>query len=191
MTGMSGSGRTPDEAKLESIFRRHYSAVAGYVRRRAAPQLADDVVAETFLVAWRRLDDVPNNALPWLLRVARNVLATQQRSATRRGSLLAKLRDREKHADSRDSGGGPDVARALSELSERDREAITLIAWDGLSPAEAAAVLGLAPASFRVRLHRARERLRAKLEPPTQLRFNASEPVPGNEIPLIKGGLRG
>ena len=137
------------EARLESIFRRYYHAVAAYVRRRGEPELVDDVVAETFLVAWRRLDDIPDDALPWLLGVARKTLATQRRSATRRRFLLARLEDKQHHPDASDTGEPLGVADALAQLSEKDREAITLIAWDGLSPREAAAALGQSPVSFR------------------------------------------
>ena len=76
---------------MEALFQRHYRDVATYVRRRAKPDLVEDVVAETFLVAWRRLDEVPVDARPWLLGVARKTLATQRRSGARQRSLLTKL----------------------------------------------------------------------------------------------------
>src|SRR4029450_2647016 len=65
------------------MFRECYPVVRAYARRRAAPDAAQDVVADTFLVAWRRLEDVPEDALPWLYGVARRVLANQRRSAAR------------------------------------------------------------------------------------------------------------
>ena len=152
--------------RFEELFRRHHPAVTAYARRRAAGDAADDVVASTFRVAWRRLDEVPAEALPWLLAVARNVIATQDRGSRRLGALRRRLG----HAR---SGTAPPpavheaaglVTAALARLPESDREAITLIAWDGLRPAEAAAVLGQTPTAFRVRLHRARCRLRRELE---------------------------
>lgn len=152
-----------DEARLEALFRAHYRDVAAYVRRRAEPDLVEDVVAETFLVAWRRLDQVPGDARPWLLGVARKTLATQRRSTARRHSLLTKLEGAQGRSD-REQPGELSVAEALGRLSEKDREAITLVAWEGLSPNEAALVLGQSSVAFRVRLHRAKRRLRERLE---------------------------
>jgi RNA polymerase sigma-70 factor, ECF subfamily len=156
-----------DAERLEALFRLHYTAVAAYARRRAPDHAADDIVAATFLVAWRRLDEVPAESLPWLLAVARNVIATQQRGSRRRGALRVRLEQTGGTA----SGDPPAVeepagrvAAALGRLPAGDREAITLIAWDGLRPAEAAAVLGQSPATFRVRLHRAKRRLRKELD---------------------------
>lgn len=151
-------------ARFEELFRRQYPAVSAYARRRIPSHMADDVVASTFLVAWRRLDEVPADSLPWLLAVARNVIATQQRGSRRLGALRHRL----EHADvtpqpAEDEPAGR-VAAALGRLPENDREALTLIAWDGLQPSEAATVLGQSPATFRVRLHRARNRLRRELE---------------------------
>jgi RNA polymerase sigma-70 factor (ECF subfamily) len=149
--------------RLEALFRQHHQAVSAYARRRVSADAADDVVANTFVVAWRRLDDVPEDALPWLLAVARNVIATQRRGSMRRGALHARLQGAEPRGEAAAESGGH-VAAALARLAERDREAITLIAWDGLRPAEAAAVLGQSAATFRVRLHRARRRLRRELD---------------------------
>ena len=153
-----------DELRLEALFRRHYRDVAAYVRRRAEPDLVEDVVAETFLVAWRRLDEVPLAARPWLLGVARKTLATQRRSLARRRSLLRRLEAVEPAAESTDPSSDLGVADALMRLSENDREAITLVAWEGLTPNEAALVVGQSQVAFRVRLHRAKRRLRQRLE---------------------------
>lgn len=152
--------------RFESLFREHHRAVLAYVRRRAAPEVVDDIVSETFLVAWRRLERVGEPPLPWLLTVARNVAGTERRGATRRRRLWAKARSGYVEAQEPaepDLGGGP-VLAALERLSERDREALTLVAWDGLTPAQAATVLGESSARFRQRLHRAGRRLRAQLE---------------------------
>jgi RNA polymerase sigma factor (sigma-70 family) len=180
--------RTGPEARLETLFRRHYVDVARYVRRRAEPDFVEDVVAETFLVAWRRLDDIPAEARPWLLGVARRTLATQRRSATRRRSLVAKLDEtarRPVHAE--DSLTDAGISEALAHLSEKDREAITLVAWDGLNAREAAVVLGQSPVSFRVRLHRAKRRLRQRLEAVTPSQPSA---LVATEIVLTRGGLK-
>lgn len=157
--------RAAAEARLEMLFRRHHRDVAAYVRRRAGPDLIDDVVAETFLVAWRRLGEVPAEARPWLLGVARKALATQRRSASRRLSLATKLQESPRTIEPVEPANKTSLTDALAHLTEGDREAITLIAWEGLTPREAAAALGQPPVAFRVRLHRAKRRLRRLLEP--------------------------
>ncbi len=93
---MAGPGNAHDRharaaERFEQLFRSHHRAVAAHARRRAPGDTSDDVVASTFLVAWRRLDEVPADSLPWLLAVARNVIATQQRGSRRRGALRLRL----------------------------------------------------------------------------------------------------
>jgi len=150
-------------ARFERLFSAHFRTVVAFTRRRASPAEADDAVAETFLVAWRRLEDVPADAEAWLLGVARRVLANQRRAAGRRGALAARIAN----------GTGPEllptataapVMRALRTLSERDRAALLLVAWEGLSTAEVAVALGCSHPAAKVRLHRARRKLRRKLE---------------------------
>ena len=173
---------------MEALFRRHYREVAAYVRRRAEPDLVDDVVAETFLVAWRRVGEVPNNARPWLLGVARKTLATQRRSQARRRSLVTRLEHGQTGIESAEQPYTLGVADALMRLSEKDREAITLVAWEGLSPSEAALVVGQSAAAFRVRLHRAKRRLRRQLgawQPPGENRLD----LVATEIP-VTGGVK-
>lgn len=162
--------RTADEEKFEDIFRRCYAPVVAYARRRMAREAVDDAVAEIFTVAWRRLDRIPSEPLPWLLAVARNVIGSQQRSARRQESLALRLRSNLRPPEGRDSAGslgveGPSagVLEALDQLSPSEREAITLIAWDELTPTEAAAALGQSSVAFRVRLHRAKRHLQRLL----------------------------
>ncbi|MGN6378992.1 MAG: RNA polymerase sigma factor [Gaiellales bacterium] len=176
-----GNAHDPDAQaaqRLEELFRRHHRAVAAYARRRVPGDTADDVVASTFLVAWRRLDDVPADSLPWLLAVARNVIATQQRGSRRRGALRLRLEHSDTAAASPSPGEEPagHLAAALARLPANDREAITLIAWDGLQPAEAATVMGQSAAAFRVRLHRAKRRLRRELDRGGQADQNTQRP---------------
>jgi len=140
--------------------------VLGYVLRRTDPEEAKDVMAETFTVAWRRLEQVPDGdgALPWLLATARKLLANRRRAAANRSrelpaGLRAVVPD---HAD--DVLGTASLVAAFNRLAVADREALGLVAWDDLRPAEAAAVLGISSATFSVRLHRARRRLAALLE---------------------------
>jgi RNA polymerase sigma-70 factor (ECF subfamily) len=151
-------------ARFEALFAAHHAAVRGYVLRRSAGTAVDDAVADTFLVAWRRLDELPEPALPWLLGVARRVLADQRRAARRRRSLAERLRMADRAADwEPPSSIGDELAGALAQLTEPEREALLLVAWDGLSRADAARVAGCSASAFRVRLHRARRRVAAQL----------------------------
>ena len=155
------------EQRFEHLFRENYRPLRDYTLRRAAPDAAQDAVAETFLVAWRRLDDVPEDGLPWLYGVARRVLANQRRSATRGAALERRLAGALATAASGDpgetAGEGELVRQALDTLSARSREALLLVAWEGLSPARAARAAGCSSATFAVRLHRARARLATEL----------------------------
>jgi RNA polymerase sigma factor (sigma-70 family) len=155
------------EQRFEDLFRENYGPVRDYALRRAAPDAAQDAVAETFLVAWRRLDDVPDDGLPWLYGVARRVLANQRRSASRGAALERRLAGALTTAASADpgmtAGDGELMRQALDRLSPRGREALLLVAWEGLSPARAARAAGCSTATFAVRLHRARARLAAEL----------------------------
>lgn len=156
--------------RFAALFRSHYGRVLSYAARRIDDRAAaEDAAAETFTIAWRRYEELPSDPLPWLLGTARKVLANQRRAAKRRaaGPLVpldqveapaAEAAVEERVADR------SALASAFSALSERDREALALIAWDGLAVHEAAAVVGCTPARFSVRLHRARRRLMKELE---------------------------
>lgn len=147
-----------------ALYLASFNAILGYAVRRVDDRAdAADVVSETFLVAWRRLDDAPpGEERPWLYGIARNVLANHHRSVRRRGRLGARLRDvlaDDVVPDPADGVAECDrVRRALDRLSADDRELLTLVAWDGLSAPEAAQVLGIAPGATRMRLTRARRR---------------------------------
>lgn len=154
--------------RFDAVFGEHYGTVRAFLLRRTDRGAVDDALAETFLVAWRRIDAVPADALPWLLGVARRVLANQRRAEARRGALVARLRaliprpnDGERHGDVDGA-----LRAALASLSEREREALLLVAWEGLEPVRAAQVVGCSPATFRARLHRARRHLATRLDPP-------------------------
>lgn len=157
-------GDTTDRDRLEAIFREHYEAVLAYARRRAPASVADDAAAETFAIAWRNADKIPREPLPYLLGIARRVLATQRRASERRERLSNRLA-RNLVATSPDDQLGEALVAALNALPDRDREVVLLIAWEGLTAREAAAVIGVSPAAVYVRLHRARRRLRAALIP--------------------------
>jgi RNA polymerase sigma-70 factor (ECF subfamily) len=159
--------RTDDRQRFEDLFRRHHGAVRAYVRRRIPGDAAQDAVAETFLVAWRRRDEVPDDALPWLYGVARRVLANQRRGAARAAALATKAAGAEpltaEDASERVAEGDA-IRLALSRLGDRDRETLMLVAWEDLDPARASRAAGCSRAAFAVRLHRARRRLAAELE---------------------------
>jgi RNA polymerase sigma-70 factor (ECF subfamily) len=153
------------EARFEALYAEHYARVLGYVRRRAPAAAASDIVADVFLVAWRRLERVPDEPLPWLLGVARKTLANERRGGRRRAALVDSLGQEVRR---RDTGMPADeylqaLADAVDRLRETDRELLRLIAWDGLTTREAAIVLGTSYAACRVRLHRVRRRLAREL----------------------------
>jgi RNA polymerase sigma-70 factor (ECF subfamily) len=152
----------------KELFREHYGAVRGYALRRMPGDVAQDVVSDTFLVAWRRLDDFPSDALPWLYGVARRVVANQRRSAHRSAALEQRVAATAEAIAAGDLGEalgeGEIVRAALGRLSDRDREALMLVAWHGLSGARAARAAGCTRTAFAVRLHRARARLVAELD---------------------------
>jgi RNA polymerase sigma factor (sigma-70 family) len=150
----------------EAMYRAHLEAVCAYARRRVASDEWQDIVAETFYIAWRRFDKRPRNEVPWLLAIARRVAANQARSSRRRIRLIAAVgsaaeRPLEHEANATDSG---ELVAAFNALPSSDQEALALVVWEQLRPAEAAQVLGINPLAFRVRLHRARARLRARYE---------------------------
>ncbi|HEX2312195.1 MAG TPA: sigma-70 family RNA polymerase sigma factor [Thermomonospora sp.] len=177
-----------DEAeRFTTIYDACRQQVWAYAVSRAGRQAADEVVSETFAIAWRRLADVPEPPLPWLLGVARNVLRDGHRAAVRRESFAAELRS---------WGTAPEgdvaekvterlaVLRAMAEIPEDDREILILVAWHGLRPREAARVVGCSPAALRVRLHRARKRLTRALDdpaPPAARPVRSRLPMTGEE----------
>jgi RNA polymerase sigma-70 factor, ECF subfamily len=153
-------------ARFEQLFRDHYSRVLSYAKRRMPSSAADDVVAETFLIAWRRLESIPRDELPWLLGVARRVRANQRRLDETRERVANRFAAEPVPNQVRDVALDPELELALSQLGERDQELLRLIAWEGLTPAEAARVLGWSAVGTRVRLHRARGRLQSLLARP-------------------------
>ena len=153
------------EATFNALFDAHFDAVLAYARRRTA-QLSDaeDLAAETFTVAWRRLDDLPprrEDRLPWLYGVARRLLANQRRATSRRLRLVDRLRAALSWPPPPPAA---DIGSALVTLPSRDQEVLRLVAWEGLTHAEAGAVLGISPNAVAIRVHRARERLRRAMK---------------------------
>lgn len=202
------------ETRFRAVFGLAYAPLCRYARHRGltGPDM-EDLVAQTLEIAWRRIDEVPEaEPLPWLYAVAHNLWRNQTRRDRRRRALLARFRTSMPVAAGEDpagsggsagaggSGGpggaelaggpggglGPGVLRAaLASLSESDQEALRLVAWDGLTPAQVAVVLGCSPAAARTRLHRARGRLAARLgmkrsAPSGQGQGDSADPV---EVP--------
>jgi RNA polymerase sigma factor (sigma-70 family) len=163
------------ELRLAALYAAHGRSVLAYAVRRAVDEHdAADVVAETFLVAWRRLDDVPlgDLALMWLYGVARRTLANQQRSERRRRRLAERL-GRELvpalQAVAPSEPAAIPILAALAGLGPRDREIVLLAAWEELSPQQIGVVLGIGQIAVRSRLRRARKRLRALLDHPAEV----------------------
>jgi RNA polymerase sigma factor (sigma-70 family) len=165
---------SPQMATPADRFRRLFAdtereLLAYALRRVDRVEDAADVVAETFLVAWRRMDRVPegDEARLWLYGVARRQLANQRRGQLRRSRLADRLRA-ELPAAAAIAHGPEDhrvaaVRAALARLDEEDREILRLSSWEGLTPAEIAAVMGVPGVTVRSRLHRARKRLRSEV----------------------------
>lgn len=159
---------SPDPVeRFRALYQEHYQDVHAYCRRRShGAGAADDAVADTFTVAWRRLADVPagDAARLWLFGTARRVLANQHRSARRSDRLRLRLvstheRLAEWATDPVDASDVQPVVVALATLRPDDQEVLRLIAWEELSHAEAAVVLGCSTNAVAIRLHRARHRL--------------------------------
>jgi RNA polymerase sigma factor (sigma-70 family) len=175
-----------DEDRISELWRSYAWRVQAYALRHVDPYDAQEVVSETFLVAWRRLAGVPGDPLPWLLVVARNVVRNQRRAARRRSAAEGELirlervaraaEDTETTLSRRDA-----MIAVLLRLAPKDREALLLTGWDGLAPADAAKVAGCSVAAFKMRLSRARRRLEsesARLPDLAPSRKDGSTPVP-------------
>ena len=176
-------GRETAAEHFQGLWSAHAPRVHAYAMRHVDPDTAQEVVSETFLVAWRRLTEVPGEALPWLIVVARNTIANANRSHYRQRLLHDEL-TRLVSVSTAPAPGAEMLAvermtmlRGLAALSSVDREALLLIAWDGLTPTHAAAVQDVTVATFQVRLHRARRRLAGLVDPPPE------EPSPNHSRP--------
>lgn len=152
--------------RFASMYVQHSGGVLRYFTRRLRDdEAARDATSEVFTAAWRRLDDVPDDSLPWLYRTARFVLANAQRTAVRHDRLVTKAAADERGPSGEERPEQHDlVLYALDRLSDTDQEVLRLSVWDGLSLPEIAAVMGGTANAAGVRLHRARQRLRAALE---------------------------
>jgi RNA polymerase sigma-70 factor (ECF subfamily) len=156
--------------RFEELFRETRADLLAYLLRRSGgAEEAADVLAETYLVAWRKLEAIPDGPQrrPWLFGVARNLLLKGASRRRTQGVLVERLAREVRAADPvhphEDEEGRGELRAALAALPELDREIVTLSAWEGLTPREIAPVVGRSANAVRVRLHRARARLRAEL----------------------------
>ena len=143
--------------------------VLAYARRHIGQEHAQEVVADTFMIAWRRWDDVPEPPIAWLIATAKGVISNRRRSLKRQRALESRVALLEQVA-SQDATESvlrrQEALRRLGELSDQHREALLLTSWDGLTSDEAANALGIRPAAFRRRLSRARASLGDDPSPP-------------------------
>ena len=178
--------QSPDPAqRFTALFDGAYGDVLRFVRRRHGDEGAEDVVADAFLVAWRRLEDLPEDpgdARAWLFGIARGTLANSRRGGRRRDALGVRIADHGAHDDAGDDDAAAlrlDVGRSWRHLSAAEQEVIALAVLDGLTSAQAAQVLGITPVAYRLRLSRARRRLRRLVDegPPPVARATAARPA--------------
>ena len=164
--------------RFEAAYRELYAPICGYALRRVRePEDAAEVIAETFATLWRRFDRCPagDELRPWLFGIARRVIANQRRGQRRRSALSERLAANVNPSPTAHPDEPPsELARAFASLSESDRELLSLVAWEGLTREELAVALGTNRAAARLRLHRARKRLRAAL-PPTQVQLSGGQ----------------
>jgi RNA polymerase sigma factor (sigma-70 family) len=170
ISGSDMSGEARRQQRFDALFEAHRLDIASYCHWRTSSRAdAEDAVAEVFLVAWRKIDLVPpgDAARAWLYATARRVTANTRRSLHRRDALEDRI-SRERFVDGLQSNVLPSeenvVHEALAMLSERDREVLLLVEWEGLRPCELALVLECQEVTARGRLHRARLRFREAFE---------------------------
>jgi RNA polymerase sigma factor (sigma-70 family) len=165
--GSSGAASVDADARFGELYERHHRSIRDYCRRRLEPQAVDDAVSETFLTAWRRLDDLPDGdeALLWLYRVAYRVVGHQWRGSARRRRLETRVRSivRRPDGDVGDSIAARDdhqlVLTAADTLGATDAEVLRLVAWEELSIAQIADLLEIEPNAVKQRIHRAKRNL--------------------------------
>ncbi len=151
---------TSPRSRFEQLYESNVADVWSFVRRRVSPADADDVTADVFAVAWRRIDDVPDDsARLWLFGVARNVVANHTRTMARRSRLHLRMVRMADRSVVEPPEVGPSLLEALGFLAPDDRDLLIMRAWDGLAVHEIAVVLGCTPNAASIRIHRARTAL--------------------------------
>ncbi|GAB2708223.1 RNA polymerase sigma factor [Arthrobacter bambusae] len=169
---MRQPSKAPDrERTFRLLYELVHPELMRFVQRRAHPDHAEDVVADAFLVVWRRLDELPSrhdDARAWIFGITRNILLNTHRGERRRLALGVRLADAAALAyldeDEDPIVNRIDLGKAWCALSETHQEALGLVVFEDLNAPQAAAVLGISPVAFRLRLSRARRALRLLLE---------------------------
>lgn len=152
------------QERFTALWHEQSPHVRAYARRHVGHEAADDVVAETFMVAWRRWNDITDPPIAWLLVVTRKVIQNRARSLRRHRALTERVALLDGVASYVGDSADLDISRRealerLARLDEKHREALLLVSWDGLTNDQAAVALGIKPATFRRRLSRARAAL--------------------------------
>jgi RNA polymerase sigma-70 factor (ECF subfamily) len=163
---ITGASRQPSRReRFESLAEEVYEPIQRYVRRRVDPDAVDDVVADTMMTLWRRLDDVPPDArLPWSYAVARRQVANQRRAFGRHLKLVRRVETEPRPTAVLEGPLDVELHTALQALPDSDRQLLHLWAWEQLEPAEIAVAMGLTPNAASIRLHRAKKKLGENLE---------------------------
>ncbi|KUL35326.1 MULTISPECIES: RNA polymerase sigma factor [Actinoplanes] len=153
-------------ARFEAIAPVVIDAVRRYLARRTDAATADDVLSETLMVCWRRLDEMPAEHLPWAYGVARYCLANAERGRRRQARLTARIArlDPPPEAVAGPAPAGPDLTAVLAEMRPEDAELLRLWAWEDLTPEQIGVVLGVSGNAAAIRLHRAKQKLRKLIE---------------------------
>lgn len=156
------------QERFTLLYQQCVDRVMIYCLRHLDAGAAEDVVSETFTIAWRRLDELREHPLPWLLTTAHNLIRNNYRSRASQRSIAQRMTQLTQLAAEPaevTASRRHDLLTALGALADADREALLLTAWDGLSSAEAARLLGCSPGALRVRIHRARRTMAEALHP--------------------------
>lgn len=184
--------------RFRLLYEGTYADLVAYCRRRVAPSAVDDVVADAFLVAWQRLDDVTGDPRPWLFGVAHNLIRNRRRKDARGAALhdvlVTEIMTRQGVDDPLAVDEVQALVEALHAMKESDAELLRLAAWEALSHADIAVVLGCSENAVAIRLHRARGRLRGRLAKDgrwpaaTRLPDTTKGPVPPTQVD-VDGGV--
>jgi len=147
------------EHAFTALYRLHYDDLLRFVRRRADEAAVDDIVAETFVTAWRRRTELPDEVRPWLFTTARHIMMNANRGAQRQEALAVKLGSAAEPTAELSHDDHIDLRDAWHALSDSDQEILALGVWEDLPQSEAAAVIGCTRSAYAMRLTRAKRRL--------------------------------
>lgn len=156
---MDPSSHPARRGRFEALAAEVYEPLQRYARRRVAADEVDDIVSETLTTLWRRLDAVPEAALPWAYGVARRHIANHRRGVGRRLRLVRRVEAEPAPSADKEGPLDPELHAALDAMADGDREVLRLWAWEQLEPAEIAITLGMTPNAASIRLHRAKKKL--------------------------------